>query len=209
MNSTIREYFVLNPPKQNVEFISDSGRQIGEKVRMCSKNNFFRLKKNGEKIQREWLIYSPCSKSVFCYVCKLFGNSDQSLCTTRFRDWKNVTSRLASHETSLLHCTNVCQLSQLSKTAKRIDSQMPQQNQNERAYWRDAIVRVVEVLKFIAEQGLGIFGDNKTFGSEQNGNFLGLLELISKFDPFLAGHIGEHGNKGKGHVNYLSSQNVF
>ncbi|XP_065662541.1 zinc finger MYM-type protein 5-like [Hydra vulgaris] len=153
MNLTIREYFVLNPPKQNVEIKSDSGRQIGE------------------KIQREWLIYSPSSKSVFCYVGNLFGNSDKGLCTTGFRDRKNVTSRLASHETSLLHRTSVCQLSQLFKTAGRIDSQMVQQNQNERAYWKDVIVSVFEVLKFIAQRGLGIFGDNETFGSEQNGNF--------------------------------------
>ncbi|XP_065658793.1 uncharacterized protein LOC136083324 [Hydra vulgaris] len=165
---------------------------------MCSKNNFFRLKKNGEKIQRERLIYSPSSRSVFYYVCKVFGNNNQGLCTTGFRDWKNVTSRLASHKTSLLHRTSV---SQLSKIAGRIDSQMEQENQNERAYWRDIIVCVVEVLKFIAQQGLGIFGNNKTFGSEQNSNFLGLLELISKFDPFLAGHIGKHVIKGKSHVN--------
>ncbi|XP_038637303.1 zinc finger MYM-type protein 1-like [Scyliorhinus canicula] len=42
------------------------------------------------------------------------------------------------------------------------------------------------------------------FGSLQNGNFLGLLELISQFDPFLAGHILKYGNSGKGNPSYLS-----
>lgn len=42
------------------------------------------------------------------------------------------------------------------------------------------------------------------FGSLQNGNFLGLLELISQFDPFLAGHISKYGNSGKGNCSYLS-----
>ncbi|XP_065640430.1 uncharacterized protein LOC136073024 [Hydra vulgaris] len=126
---------------------------------MSSKNNFLSLKKKDEKIQRKGLIYSPSSKSVFCYVCKLFGNCDQGLCTTGFSDWKNATSRLPSHETSHRHVTSVPTVSTF---------------QNRWAYWQSN----------------------------------GLLELISKFDPFLAGHIGEYDNKGKGHVKYLSSQTV-
>ena len=33
----------------------------------------------------------------------------------------------------------------------------------------------------------------------------GVLELISKFDPFLRNHIETYGNKGKGRPSYLSS----
>ena len=38
-----------------------------------------------------------------------------------------------------------------------------------------------------------------------NGNYLGLLELFSQFDPFLAEHIRRYGNKGRGQVSYFSS----
>lgn len=38
-----------------------------------------------------------------------------------------------------------------------------------------------------------------------NGNYLGILELISQFDPFLLEHIKTHGLKGRGSVSYLSS----
>lgn len=41
-----------------------------------------------------------------------------------------------------------------------------------------------------------------------NGNFLGILELISLFDPFLANHISDYGNKGSGHTSYISSFTV-
>ena len=34
--------------------------------------------------------------------------------------------------------------------------------------------------------------------------FLGLLELVSQFDPFLAGNILKYGNSGKGNPSYLS-----
>ena len=43
------------------------------------------------------------------------------------------------------------------------------------------------------------------FGEKDNGNYLGLLELLSQFVPFLAEHIRRYGNKGRGQVSYLSS----
>ncbi|KAJ8930225.1 hypothetical protein NQ314_016990 [Rhamnusium bicolor] len=47
-------------------------------------------------------------------------------------------------------------------------------------------------------------GSDETIGSPHNGNYLGLLELIIRFDIFLAQHINTHANKGKGHTSYLS-----
>ena len=43
------------------------------------------------------------------------------------------------------------------------------------------------------------------FGQKYNGNYLGLLELLSQFVPFLAEHIRRYGNKGRDQVSYLSS----
>ena len=36
------------------------------------------------------------------------------------------------------------------------------------------------------------------------GNYLGLMELIAKFYPLLAHHIGENANGERGHTSYLS-----
>ena len=63
---------------------------------------------------------------------------------------------------------------------------------------------MVAVITTLAECGLPFRGDEEIFGSPHNGNYLGLLELISKFDPFLANHIKEFGNKGSGVTSYLS-----
>ena len=46
--------------------------------------------------------------------------------------------------------------------------------------------------------------DITNFGSLQNGNYLGLLELVSQFDTFLASHIAKYGNSGKGNPSHLS-----
>jgi len=40
--------------------------------------------------------------------------------------------------------------------------------------------------------------------SSDNGNFLGILSLLSQFDPFLSDRIARYGNTGKGTPSYLS-----
>ena len=44
--------------------------------------------------------------------------------------------------------------------------------------------RISAVICSFAERGLLFRGDNEQFGSPNNGNFLGLLELVAKFDIF-------------------------
>ena len=62
----------------------------------------------------------------------------------------------------------------------------------------------METIKFLAQRGLSFRGSQETFGSNSNGNYLGALELIAKFDPFLAQHIQKYGGAGKGIASYLS-----
>lgn len=64
--------------------------------------------------------------------------------------------------------------------------------------------KVVSIIRFLAERGLAFRGDNEIIGSPNNGYYLGLLKLISKYDPFIAQHIHKHANRACGHVNYLS-----
>jgi hypothetical protein len=86
-----------------------------------------------------------------------------------------------------------------------IDSDLRQQVDAERKYWHSVLLRVVEVVKFLAERGLAFRGDNELLGSSHNGNFLGFLELLAKFDSFLADHISRYGGQGRGFPSYLSS----
>lgn len=204
----LREHFVWNKPDQNISALKDSGRMFGNKLRTCTQNHFYRKKRNGELLERDWLVYSSSANALFCYVCKLFSRNNDALCTTGFTDWQNISARIGSHETSFSHRQAVNSLSQMMLKSNRIDSKLLEQNENEKMYWKNVLLRVFEVIKFISQRGLSIFGNNETVGSVQNGNFLGILELVSKFDPFLAEHLNSHANKGQGHVNYLSSSTV-
>ena len=65
--------------------------------------------------------------------------------------------------------------------------------------------KIISVMKIICLHGLAFRGKNQLIGSSNNGNFLGILELLSEYDKFLVEHISKHSNKGRGHTTYLSS----
>ena len=96
------------------------------------------------------------------------------------------------------------QLLQLSDANSRVDAELVMQANVERDYWRALLERVVETIRFLSERGLAFRGSDEVVGSPRNGNYLGILELLAKFDPFLAQHISHNANKGRGHTSYLS-----
>ena len=179
-----------------------SKRSFSNQDRYCSKSLFYPKRANGEKYCREWLVYSPETGHVYCFVCKLFSNSSTPLSSDGFSDWRN-TNLVQIHENSEDHRT--ASLAYLTrKRGSTVDCKLAEQINNERQYWRHVLERVVAVIITLAERGLPFRGDEEVFGSPHNGNYLGLLELIAKFDPFLANHIEEFGNKGSGVISYLS-----
>ena len=60
------------------------------------------------------------------------------------------------------------------------------------------------MLKFLS-RGLAFRGSSALVGSPQNGNFLGISELLAEYNTFLAKHIQKRVNKGKGHFSCFSS----
>lgn len=74
----------------------------------------------------------------------------------------------------------------------------------EKKYWVEVLRRVVSVVKFLAVCGLAFEGNDSQLGSSSNGNFLGILEVISEFNPFLKQHMNERAKKGSGNVSYIS-----
>ena len=73
--------------------------------RFCTKALFFQQKPNREKLDREWLVYSPLKGQVFCFVCKLFPNISSpttALASEGFDDWHNSVL-IKTHENSENH----------------------------------------------------------------------------------------------------------
>ena len=60
------------------------------------------------------------------------------------------------------------------------------------------------MIKFLAARGLAFRGGSEKLGELDNGNYLGVIELISEFDPFLMSHLAKYSNKRSGRASYLS-----
>ncbi|CAK6983230.1 zinc finger MYM-type protein 1-like [Scomber scombrus] len=75
--------------------------------RRFTKANYFIVMKNGEKINRTWLVYSKVKDAVMCFCCRLFAEGDESQSqlssTNGFRNWKNLQANLKQHERSAQH----------------------------------------------------------------------------------------------------------
>ena len=107
------------------------------------------------------------------------------------------------HEKSSGH--RDCMLKYLIRRQGRgLTQKLEEQIKTERDYWHHVLQRAIAVIRTLSERGLAFRGKNEKFGSPDNGNYMGLLELIAEFDPFLASHITKYGNTGSGITSYLS-----
>ena len=62
---------------------------------------------------------------------------------------------------------------------------------HEQNKWKVILKRILCVILFIAERGLPLRGDTDKLGDPCNGNFLGIIELLAKFDPVLSDHVNQ------------------
>ena len=88
-----------------------------------------------------------------------------------FNDWKHATSTIQTYEQSGPHRSALISMLSRQKANYRIDANLQQEVEKEKVYWRKVL-----------ERGLAFRGDNETIGSESNGNYHGILELLAKFE---------------------------
>lgn len=202
------EFIVSNPVKMDPDMIDFSKTESQDSAgikRRATKDLFYRTQINGEQRFRDWLVFSKTNKTLYCLPCYFFGKSKSSLASEQgYGDWKNASNAIGDHEKSREHNHAIACLVSRSNPSCRIDSNFIKDFQSENQYWKNVLRRVVSVIKYLARRGLSFRGSDTKLGSSANGNFLGCLELLAEYDPFLAKHLEQYGNKGKGTTSYLS-----
>jgi Domain of unknown function (DUF4371) len=149
--------------------------------------------KNGEIMEREWLVYSKAANAIFCCPCKLFNSElTGQLLNEGLNDWQHASSRLKKHETSKSHFKAI-NIWQEAKTRMLKKSSVNMQSYEvylaEKQKWRNILDRVISIIKYLAEHNLALKGSSDVLFEQNNGNFLGLVELLAKYDSILKEHI--------------------
>ena len=183
-------------------------------------------RQNGEVVDRDWLAWSEEKESLFCFPCRLFGQvgvgeSSRSILSSdqgwgKQHSWRKLYEKVPAHEKSEHH--KKCYI-QWRDTERRflqgtdIRSQIDKEIATKEKYWRDLLHRILSVILFLGERGLAFRGTSNKIGDHDNGNFLGIIELLSQFDPVLQDHVAkvkqsqEEGTRLQAHYLSADSQN--
>ena len=176
--------------------------------RRFTTNNYYLNLANNEKVCRSWLVYSTSVDSVYCFPCFLLGDGK---CRSGFsaesgfgNKWSTLSKALKEHEGSVHH--KECMLKwHVMRSDETVDKATMNQIREEQKYWKSVLWRLISIIQFLAERNLALRGASEKFGDARNGNFLGEVELISKFDPILAEHVRRAKSKELGD-HYLSNK---
>lgn len=196
------EIISAGPTQINMDFPATNGRSFSDFF-------YFKQMSNGEKVRRDWLVYSKSSDSAHCFCCRLFADNkninDSGFSSTKgFNSWKNLSNRIKSHELSTMHIncyTSWKTVTHQNPTTRTIQTELMKQFNEEKERLRQVFKRIIALILFFARQNIAFTGSTSNINDEtgKNGNFQQLIRTVATFDEVLKSHL----EKSK-RVHYLS-----
>ncbi|XP_065650541.1 uncharacterized protein LOC136078684 [Hydra vulgaris] len=116
------------------------------------------------------------------------GKKSTKLTENGYSDWKHITSNLKDHEKSVNHKAWYIKWMDLAARMKKnetVNKWNLKKIKLEVEYWQNILKRIISVIKFLASHNLAFQGHTDKLFTKGNGNILGLIEMISEFDPIL------------------------
>ncbi|KAJ8677317.1 hypothetical protein QAD02_013104 [Eretmocerus hayati] len=123
------------------------------------------------------------------YVRKLRNGKETS---GRRCDWKHVVEALRCHEDSTSHQTQYATWLESEirmMTGRTIDKMELDMIRKESMRWRNVLERLIYFALYLAENNLAFRGSSGKLFTLHNRNFLGLAQMVGKFDPVMDQHL--------------------
>ncbi|XP_065680579.1 uncharacterized protein LOC124817132 [Hydra vulgaris] len=154
---------------------------------------------NRETCKRDWLCWSVEKQSLYCAPCFLFNKNAANVSFFSSsagwgisRGWTRLKDRIPLHESLIYHKENYVVWKSASREAlceTSVDNLLLSELKTETENWKKLFQRILDIIIFLSERGLALFSPNQRIGDQANGNFLGIIELLSKYDPLLSEHV--------------------
>jgi hypothetical protein len=100
-------------------------------------------------------------------------------------NWKHLHEYLRGNENSPQHLKNYFQWFDMCKrldAGYTIDQELQHAIVKERDYWKLILYRLCSIVLYLSKSSLTFRGENDKLCTPNNGNFLGLADLLSKYD---------------------------
>lgn len=111
---------------------------------------------------------------------------------TGFQDWWKLNPKVNNHESSEGHINCLEKWKTLEaglRLHKTIDIEIINLMEKNKKKWRDVLHRLLDITLFLAKQNLAFRGHKENESSLNKGNFLELVEILSRYDPVLKEHL--------------------
>ncbi|GKB11402.1 zinc finger MYM-type protein 1-like protein [Tanacetum coccineum] len=102
-----------------------------------------------------------------------------------FRTWSELRVRLNTNQT--------------------INKELQELIKKDTTHWKEVLIRIIAVVKCLAEYDVPFRGSNEKLYKMSNGNFLGIIQMIAEFDPVMKEHFRRIKDK-ETHYHYLSQK---
>ena len=203
----IETYFDIGSPTYNIEI---DIKKSHESLPHCFPKDcvggelpisiFKKKLANGEIVLRDWLVWSRAKEALYCLPCKIYSTLPQAQKSalaspegySTARKWKKLHAKVPEHESSVSHKNAYVQWKterRKLKSETSLSDLLFKNIQYEQEVWKEIPRRILDVTLFLAERGLASRGESTKIGDPSNRNFLGILELLAKYDPLFDDHL--------------------
>ncbi|KAF0763559.1 zinc finger MYM-type protein 1-like, partial [Aphis craccivora] len=123
----------------------------------CFSTSYYFIDNNLKNLPRTWLCYSMKLNMAYCEPYWLFSDQNTN------NNWKD----------------GICDWQGLSKKIKI----MKYQSVN---FWKQVLKKLIDIIFTLSSSNISFRGHREVIGETNNGNYLSIVELLSRYDPILS-----------------------